>query len=91
MERKSVILVYWKGKRMYEAYSSLAAFLSHHPQYARYTIYDNRVDGVFTDHAVELRRVEFWPNRFKTRRGGLPRWKPGPPRKGTMKPRSRPR
>lgn len=85
MDRKSVIVVRWKNRRKnkVEAYGSLVAFCATHQQYTRNSIYLRMVEGVFSDHALELQRVPFRLNPKKTRRGNLPRVKPGPkgPRK----------
>lgn len=83
MERKSVVLVRWVRGDKWEAYSSLRAFVSHHRQYETHRIYSRWTDGVYADHALELRRVPFLLNTHKTRRGNLKRAKPGPKRKPT--------
>lgn len=85
MERKTVILVYWKATRRYETYSSLASFCSHHPAWPRHVLYQRQRDGIYSDAVVELRRVKFNLNTRKTRRGGIRRWKPGPPRGRMMR------
>lgn len=77
MERKTVIVVRWRTGEL-ETYSSLVAFCAAHPQYTRHRIYNNWAGGIYTDHVVELRRVPFRLNPYKTRRGGLKRTKPGP-------------
>lgn len=87
MERKSVVMVRWKRNDKWEAYSSLAAFCATWPQYSRHRIYNNMDDGKFTDYALELRRVTFRLNPYKTRRGGLKRAKPGPKRGSKRAPR----
>lgn len=78
MERKSVIMVRWKRTGKVESYSSLVAFCAAHPAYTRHRIYNSLVDGTYMDNKVELRRVPFHLNPYKTRRGGLKRAKPGP-------------
>lgn len=85
MERKTVILVYWKATRRYETYSSLAAFCAHNPAWPRHLIYQRQRNAIYSDAAIELRRVMFNLNTKKTRRGGIRRWKPGPQRTGTVK------
>lgn len=80
MERKSCIVVCWKSRAKWEAYSSLVAFVSRHPQYTADYIYNRWSEGVFADHRLELRRVQFILNRRKTRRGNVSRVKPGPAR-----------
>lgn len=81
MERKSVIVVRWTRSGKVEAYSSLVAFCARHPQYSRHRIYTYMEDGIFADHALELRRAPFIMNPYKTRRGGIKRAKPGPRRR----------
>lgn len=83
MERKSVVMVRWKSTGRTEAYSSMVAFCAAHPQYTRHRIYNSMKGGTYADHALELRRVPFRPNPYKTRRGGLKRAKPGPRRTRT--------
>lgn len=78
MERKTVVLVYWKCTRRYESYSSLESFIHRNKQYSRHRIYGGQRNGIYSDHAIELRRVFFLPHPLKTRRGRLPRYKPGP-------------
>lgn len=83
MERKSCIVVLWKSRAKWEAYSSLVAFISHNPQYTSDYIYKRWESGTFRDHRIELRRVVFRLNRRKTKRGNLPRVRPGRPRART--------
>lgn len=81
MERKSVVVVRWFNGDKWETYSSLVAFCARHPEYPRHLIYNRWCGGIYRDHALELRRCMFRPHPLKTRRGGLPRLKPGPKRK----------
>lgn len=81
MERKSAVVVRWKRTGLWECYSSLAAFCARHPYYPRHLIYRRRVGDTFADHVLELRRVRWVPHPLKTRRGKLPRAKPGPRRR----------
>lgn len=83
MERKSCIVVIWKSRAKWEAYSSLVAFVSRHPQYTADYIYNRWSEGTFADHRLELRRVPFLLNKRKTRRGNIPRVRPGRPRTRT--------
>lgn len=78
MERKSVVVVTWRSTNRVEAYSSLVGFCAKHPQYAPHRIYSRWKDSIYVDFRIELRRVPFVHNPFKTRRGGLKRAKPGP-------------
>ena len=78
MERKSVVMVTWRKGSKVEAYSSLVGFCARHPQYAPHRIYNRLKDGIYVDLHLELRRVPFLLNPYKTRRGGLKRAKPGP-------------
>lgn len=78
MERKSCIVVRWKRNGKLEAYSSLVAFCSRHDSYTTSKIYQRWVNGVYSDYRLELQRVPFVLNKRKTRRGNLPRVKPGP-------------
>ncbi len=82
-ERKTVVVVRWKKKDVWEAWSSLTAFCNAHPAYPRYHIYNRTKNGVFEHYAFELRRVQFKLNPIIARKGGLRRNKPGPkgPRK----------
>lgn len=78
MERKSVVVVTWKSTGLVEAYSSLVGFCARHPQYAPHRIYARWKDGIYVDFRIELRRVAFVLNPYRTRRDGLKRAKPGP-------------
>lgn len=82
MERKTVVVVRWKKGGVVETYSSLVAFCAHHPEYPRHLIYNRWCGGVYQDDVLELRRSMFFQHPLKTRRGNLPRYKQGRPRKG---------
>ncbi len=83
MERKSVVMVRWLSRDKWEAYSSLVGFCARHREYSPPRIYSRWDAGVYKDMRIELRRVPFILNPYKTRRGNLKRAKPGPkgPRK----------
>lgn len=80
MDRKSVVMVRWLNTGRVEAYSSLVGFCASNPQYAPHRIYAKWEHGIFRDFLIELRRVPFIPNPYRTRRGGQKRAKPGPRR-----------
>lgn len=87
MERRSVVMVRWKRNDKWEAYSSLVGFCARHRAYETFRIYNRWDKGIYEDYQLELRRVPFIPNPFKTRRGGIKRAKPGPKRKPNKKAR----
>lgn len=83
MERKTVVMVLWRSTGRMEAYSSLTGFCAAHPQYAPHRIYARWNNGIYVDFRIELRRVPFRHNPYKTRRDGLKRTRPGPRRTRT--------
>lgn len=87
MERKSVIVVRWKGKNKWEVYSSMRAFGARNLQYGLHRIYSKWQNAIYEDTYMELRRVKFTPHPLKTRKGNLKRAKPGPKRGSKRTPR----